>query len=97
MTIPRLSTKEELILKLLTDSPGELYGLEMVHASKALKPGTIYVTLGRMEDKGYIESRKEERSPTRPGIPRRLYRITGFGRRVFAAWELAALEFEKPI
>src|SRR4051812_3180446 len=52
-----LSAKESLILDLLTEHD-ELYGLQLVAESKRkLKRGTVYVTLGRMEEKGYIASR----------------------------------------
>jgi len=55
-----VSPKELLVLDLLVRD-GELYGLQLVAASKRrLKRGTVYVTLGRMEDKGYITSRLDE-------------------------------------
>ncbi len=38
----------------------ELFGLQMVELSDGrLKRGTVYVTLGRMQEKGYLESRQE--------------------------------------
>ena len=56
--VPRLSGTERLILDLLRQS--ELFGLQLVDRSEgALKRGTVYVTLGRMQDKGYVESRTE--------------------------------------
>ncbi len=86
--IPRLSRKERLILDLLINE-GEMYGLEMVKtAPHDLKRGTVYVTLGRMADKGYVESR-QVKEPGDPGLPKRLFRATGYGQRVFHAWELA--------
>src|SRR5687767_470787 len=55
--LPRLSPKELLILELLVGHD-DMYGLAMVTASRRrLKRGTVYVTLGRMEEKGYIASR----------------------------------------
>lgn len=85
---PTLSPKESLILTLLT-AGRPLYGLELVAASKGhLKRGTVYVTLGRMEDKGYVESELEDRRPGAAGLPRRLYRPTALGRRVLDAWTL---------
>jgi DNA-binding PadR family transcriptional regulator len=85
-----LSPKESLILELLIDRQ-ELYGLQLVASSKrALKRGTVYVTLGRMEEKGYITSRLEDAPPDMGGMPRRLYRATPLGRRVLAAWTSAA-------
>ena len=85
-----LPPKEALILELLIDA-GELYGLELVARSKRrLKRGTVYVTLGRMEEKGYITSRLEDAPPDMGGMPRRLYKATPLGRRVLAAWTSAA-------
>jgi PadR family transcriptional regulator len=87
-TLPTVSGKESLVLDLLAER-GEMYGLELVAAAEGrLKRGTVYVTLGRMEDKGYVESRQEERQPGAIGLPRRLYRATPFGLRVRDAWAL---------
>lgn len=92
--LPHLSPTETQILKMLTQQPRAMYGLELVKVSGGrLKRGTIYVTLGRMEDKGYIESRKEDPWPGTRGMPRRMYRLTGYGQRVLAAWEAAAERF----
>ena len=85
-----LSAKESLILELLVERD-ELYGLQLVAASKRkLKRGTVYVTLGRMEEKGYITSRLEDAPPEMGGMPRRLYQATLLGRRVLAAWTSTA-------
>ena len=66
-----LSVKESLILDLLTER-GELYGLQLVATSRRkLKRGTVYVTLGRMEQKGYITSRLEDAPANVGGMPRR--------------------------
>jgi DNA-binding PadR family transcriptional regulator len=84
-----LSAKESLILELLTGR-GELYGLQLVaRSNRRLKRGTVYVTLGRMEDKGYITSRLEHAPPQTGGMPRRMYQATPLGRRVLAAWSAA--------
>jgi PadR family transcriptional regulator, regulatory protein PadR len=84
--VPTLPPKEALILDLLRQGH-EMYGLQLVAASgKRLKRGTVYVTLGRMEEKGYIVSRLESAPPAGGGLPRRLYEITTFGRRVKVAW-----------
>jgi DNA-binding PadR family transcriptional regulator len=84
--LPTLSRKESLILALLVERD-QMYGLELVAASpRQLKRGTVYVTLGRMEDKGYVASRLEDTSPSSGGLPRRIYRPTPFGRRVQHVW-----------
>ena len=73
MDMPKLSPKEALILELLT-SRGEMYGLELVAESEGrLKRGTVYVTLSRMGEKGFVESWPEKDSSL-PGPPRRLCR-----------------------
>jgi PadR family transcriptional regulator, regulatory protein PadR len=89
---PKLSRKEMLILEMLIGK-GEMFGLEMVEASEGeLKRGTIYVTLQRMGDKGYIESREEPRQIPEIGIPRRKYSATGLGEKVYQT-NLKAREF----
>jgi PadR family transcriptional regulator PadR len=85
--LPSISATESLILDLL-DS-GERFGLELIEASGGhLKRGTIYVTLARMETKGFVESRQEERAPAAIGLPRRLYKPTSYGLKVRDAYRL---------
>ena len=87
--LPRFSATERLIIELLTEHE-ELFGLQMVELSGGRpKRGTVYVTLGRMQEKGYLESRQEPLPPGAIGLPRRLYRPTGFALRVLAAWKAA--------
>ena len=72
----------------------ELYGLAIVERSEGrVGRGTAYVTLGRMEEKGFIVSRQEDRQTGAIGLPRRLYKITGHGESVLNAYELAAFTF----
>lgn len=75
------------MLDLLESS--ERYGLELVDASgRRLKRGSIYVTLGRMEAKGFVVSRQEERAAGAIGLPRRLYRPTAYGLKVRDVYRL---------
>jgi DNA-binding PadR family transcriptional regulator len=75
------------VLDLLESS--ERYGLELVEASAGrLKRGSIYVMLGRMEAKGFVASRQEDRVPGAIGLPRRLYRPTAYGLKVRDAYRL---------
>jgi PadR family transcriptional regulator PadR len=86
-----LSPKELLVLELLRDQ--ELYGLQLVAASsRRLKRGTVYVTLGRMEEKGYVTSTLEASPAGAGGLPRRIYTVTALGRRIFAAWTSGATQ-----
>ena len=85
--LPSMSSIESLVLELLRG--GERYGLELVEASGGkLKRGSVYVTLSRMEDKGFVESRQEERPAGAIGLPRRLYRATSYGLKVHDAYQL---------
>jgi PadR family transcriptional regulator, regulatory protein PadR len=81
-----VSEKELLILELLRQGE-QLYGLQLVAASRRqLKRGTVYVTLGRMEEKGYVTSHLEDAPPGAGGLPRRVYQPTALGLRVLTAW-----------
>jgi len=80
-----MSAVESLILELLRDR--ERYGLELVeHSNGSLKRGSVYVTLARMEAKGFVESYQEDQSSK--GLPRRLYRATEYGGKVHDAYQL---------
>ncbi len=84
--VPTLPPKEALILELLVQEK-EMYGLQLVAVSRGrLKRGTVYVTLGRMEEKGYILSRLDPAPLDAGGLPRRVYEPTAFGRRVLKVW-----------
>jgi DNA-binding PadR family transcriptional regulator len=85
--MPSISATEALIIDLLQDD--ERFGLELIeHSGRRLKRGTIYVTLSRMEAKGFVESRQEERPVGAIGLPRRLYRVTPYGLKVHDAYLL---------
>jgi DNA-binding PadR family transcriptional regulator len=77
--IPRLSRTERTILEHLVEH-GESFGLQIVERSRgAVKRGTVYVTLGRMQQKGLVASRTEAPLVGAIGLPRRLYRPTAYG------------------
>ncbi len=87
-----LPAKERLILELLV-AHGTLYGLELVdRSSGTLKRGTVYVTLGRMEAKGFLTSERENQPDGAIGLSRRHYRATGLGERALRAWSTLASE-----
>ena len=71
-----------------------MYGLQLVSQSQGkLKRGTVYVTLGRMEEKGFILSEPEKLSDRSGLVPRRMYRPTRFGIRVLDIWMQVAQKF----
>lgn len=83
---PTMPGKERTILELLV-SGGPMFGLQLVEASRGrLKRGTVYVTLGRMEQKGYLESEQEPQPGVPIGLPRRIYKPTALGKRALRAW-----------
>jgi DNA-binding PadR family transcriptional regulator len=85
--LPSISSTESLLLDLLEDR--ERFGLELVDLSGGMiKRGSVYVLLARMETKGFVESRQEERQPGAIGLPRRLYRATEYGLKVRDAYRL---------
>lgn len=92
-----ITKKEALILgQLVSHAGSELYGLEMVKASDgALKLGTVYATLSRLEQKGFVLGEKEKDS--KQAVPRRLYKITGTGRRIFMAWSELKKDYDQAI
>lgn len=74
-----------------------MYGLELVEASNgALKRGTVYVTLARMENAGLLRSITGE-LPAPGGLPRRRYQISAEGVRALRACELAGAELARPV
>jgi DNA-binding PadR family transcriptional regulator len=88
---PFVATKELLVLGLLRDTPKGLYGLELVRASDGrLQRGTVYVTLGRLEEKGYVKSIVHGKSD-HPGLPRPRYSLTAQGQRVLEAAQIMGL------
>ena len=77
----RLPPTEQFILSLLAND-GASYGLQLVESSKGrLKRGGIYVTLGKMEEKGLVSSSLQADG-------RRIYELKGLGHRALAAMEI---------
>jgi PadR family transcriptional regulator, regulatory protein PadR len=96
--LPSVSRKELLVLEMLLQAKRELFGLEMVEASNGnLKRGTIYVTLQRMQEKGLVDSKPEPRTAPEIGIPRKLYSVTGYGQRVYRAYQAAKMELGREV
>ena len=83
-----LTIKEAFILSFLT-AHRKGYGLEMVKQSDGLlKRGSVYVTLNRMQQKGYVSSQKEPARPDEKGPPRRHYIATAKGAQALDSWKL---------
>ncbi len=88
MTVPRLAPLERLILNRL--EKGEQFALRLADQSGgSIKRGTVYITLQRMESKGYVESNVEAALDGSTGRPRRWYRPSRYGKQVLEAWKIA--------
>ena len=71
--------KKDIILQILAENGGWMYGQEIVAVSKnKLKLYSLYSILSRMEEKGYVTSKHEFVPDDR--IPRALFKITKDGR-----------------
>lgn len=72
-------TRGELLALTTLQAVGapEAYGLDLVRASGGkLGMGSVYLDLGRLQDRGYVDSRVVPNSGT---IPRRAYKLTVAG------------------
>jgi DNA-binding PadR family transcriptional regulator len=86
-TTPRLSPKEREVVALLASEHTELYGLQIVDRSAGrISRGSVYVILGRLKERGMVESRVEPDAKI-PGLPRQLYRVTTLGKRTLKLYE----------
>ena len=90
------SQREAVILASLIN--GEKYGREIrnayEHETKRKMPlGSLYVVLGRMEDKyGFIKSRMGESGHKYGGNRRKYFKITGLGETALRAYEMLPLK-----
>lgn len=78
----RPNNREVALLTVLLN--GELYGRDIRNRyvqllNEDIPLGSLYVTLDRMAEKGYVRSRLGESRHERGGNRRKYYEITGFG------------------
>ena len=86
-----LSHRQAVILSILIN--GEKYGREIRneyerHTGRIMPLGSLYTTLSRMEEYGFIESRLGESTDERGGNRRKYFKITGTGERAISAFEV---------
>lgn len=84
MTRPFLGELEQLLLLSLARLGSEAYGAEIQNeleerAGRRVSISTIYVTLVRLEDKGFVRSRRADPTPVRGGKSKRYFRLTPRG------------------
>jgi len=90
--LPILSTTQAYVCMVLAAAPPEgLHGRAILRVGgPEIKPGTIYATLLRLEGKGLLESTTFATPQGERGPPRRVFRLTGDGRRALEAWQRRA-------
>jgi PadR family transcriptional regulator len=79
-----LGELEQLLMLAVARLGGEAYGAAIQKvleetAGRAATIATIYVTLVRLENKGYVVSRREGPTPTRGGKAKRCFTLTPKG------------------
>ncbi len=84
MSLP--TTREATFLAILLNGPR--YGRELSKAYKertgrTIPAGSLYVTLDRMEDAGWVKSWLGEETHERGGNRRRYFRLTASGHRAY--------------
>ena len=87
------TTREAAILSILIN--GERYGRQVRdeyedRMQRKMPLGSLYVTLDRMEDAGFVTSRMGDASPRRGDNRRKYFKITGAGRRALNEFEIQA-------
>ena len=84
MTREKLGELEQLLMLAVARLGDDAYGAEIQKmleetAGRSASIATIYVTLVRLEKKGYVQSRRELPTPVRGGKAKRYFRLTPKG------------------
>lgn len=87
---PLLSELEHLVLLAVLRLGDNAYAVTIrneISSVTKLRPlrGSIYVTLDRLEKKGYLTSRMGDPTPERGGKARRYFRVTSVARQALRA------------
>jgi DNA-binding PadR family transcriptional regulator len=86
MTHHGLGEFEQLVLLAIVHLQGEAYGVPIVEeierrTGRSVARAAVYVTLRRLEEKGFVTSRLGDPTPERGGKGRRYVRIAAEGAR----------------
>jgi PadR family transcriptional regulator, regulatory protein PadR len=80
---------EQLVLTAVLLCRENAYGIP-VHrkveqlGERPVKPPSVYITLGRLQEKGYVRSRFADPTPERGGKRKRYFRVLAAGERALA-------------
>ena len=88
------SSREAVILQILVD--GEKFGREIRDCVEELTGremplGSLYTTLDRMVNAGFLASRLGDSDPNRGGNRRRFFKVTASGMHALDGWKSAIL------
>ena len=86
MTSQGLGEFEQMVLLAIVHLRGEAYGIPIVEeierrTGRSVARAAVYVTLRRLEDKGFVSSRMSDPTPERGGKGRRYVKIEAEGAR----------------
>ncbi|MDQ3440766.1 MAG: PadR family transcriptional regulator [Planctomycetota bacterium] len=96
-----LGELEQLVLLAATHLDDEAYAVSIRDEIERrtgieVSRGSVYVTLDRLDRKGYVNSWFGPPTPERGGKAKRHFRITAAGRRALAAADLALTRMRQP-
>ena len=78
---------EHIVMAAVLRLEGEAYGARIIQeiedtTGTRVKSGSLYITLDRLESKGYVASRVADPEPGRGGRPKRYMSVTPAGLRI---------------
>lgn len=81
---------QELVLLAVGVLYDDAYGVSIKDAieeqtGRRVTLSTVHATLNRLEDKGFLLSRRGEETEARGGRPKRLFQITAYGKQALEA------------
>lgn len=80
---------EEMTLLAVQSLGKDAYGVSihraLNEAKRKISIGSLYVTLGRLEEKGYVRTIRGEATEMRGGRAKKYFELTGQGARVLTA------------
>ena len=86
MTHQGLGEFEQMVLLAIVPLQGEAYGIPIVEeierrTGRSVARAAVYVTLRRLEEKGFVSSWMSDPTPERGGKPRRYVKLNSDGAR----------------
>jgi len=95
MTHQGLGEFEQMVLLAIVHLRGEAYGIPIVEeierrTGRSVARAAVYVTLRRLEEKGFVSSWMSDPTPERGGKPRRYVKLTSDGARALREARKAA-------